>query len=71
MPIGVVRPLDEPELMIGQIVVNVSGFGPLRPSVGSVPSAKTADLLGARNPDGSPYGHPVHVGDLYVSPACA
>ncbi len=28
---GAVRPLDEPDLVIGHIVANVSGFGPLQP----------------------------------------
>ncbi|MCW2829817.1 MAG: pilus assembly protein CpaF [Aeromicrobium sp.] len=27
---GAVRPLEEPELVIGQIVADVSGFGPLQ-----------------------------------------
>lgn len=29
---GAVRSLDEPELVVGQIVADVSGFGPLRNS---------------------------------------
>ena len=32
---------------------------------------EAADLLGALDSDGPPYGYPVYVGDLYVSPARA
>lgn len=28
---GVVRAIDEPELVVGQIVADLSGFGPLQP----------------------------------------